>query len=157
MQQRLVTPRKLALLDAPHPPSAPLALTYSDAIKEMKETNITVSQSVSQSFLRGWEMENYLSLLSRVKRMRRRRTSRTKNERFPSRMSQNAGKWAVCPLSAAAAADTTDKKLLGRKTIVRFREKFLFVILRIDGWMDGRGEMERAARRERGGRCLPHS
>ena len=59
-------------------------------------------------------------------------------------------------MSAAAAADTTDKKLLGRKTIVRFREKFLFVILRIDGWMDGRGEMERAARRERGevGACL---
>ena len=54
-------------------------------------------------------------------------------------MSQNAGKWAVCPLSAddvddATAADTTDKKLLGRKTIARFREKFLFVILRIDGW-----------------------
>ena len=40
-------------------------------------------------------------------------------------------------------ADTTDKKLLGRKTIARFREKFLFVILRIDGgpdgWMMGRG------------------
>ena len=41
-------------------------------------------------------------------------------------------------------ADTTDKKLLGRKTIARFREKFLFVILRIDGgpdgWMDERGK-----------------
>ena len=40
-------------------------------------------------------------------------------------------------------ADTTDKKLLGRKTIARFREKFLFVILRIDGGagrMDERGK-----------------
>ena len=46
-------------------------------------------------------------------------------------------------------ADTTDKKLLGRKTIARFREKFLFVILRIDGgpdgWMMGRGR-KRAGR-----------
>ena len=54
-------------------------------------------------------------------------------------------------------ADTTDKKLLGRKTIARFREKFLFVILRIDGgpdaWMDERGkELFGYGERERGRR-----
>ena len=51
-------------------------------------------------------------------------------------------------MSAARRDDagTTDKKLLGRKTIARFREKFLLVILRIDGWFDGlEREMERAA------------
>ena len=52
-------------------------------------------------------------------------------------------------------AGTTDKKLLGRKTIARFREKFLFVILRIDGgpdgWMMGRG---RDAGTREGRNCL---
>ena len=46
--------------------------------RKMKETN-SESHSVRPSFVcGGWEMENYLSLLSRVKR---RTSRRTKNER----------------------------------------------------------------------------